>query len=391
MAQTLQKLAGIIENELLPVFDNQIGYEPSPFVEKIQKVTLTAPGISANTPVGANGGVGYGAENSDIPESGAQMYERFKISPVDLFGTLEISDKALKLGVGDSSINLMIDQTESIKKTMGFIMGRSIIAGNGTGKVCTVNAAAAADTFTVSDTNGLVEGMKIDFIADGASAPTSATAKKRIKSIDRVNNTITVDGDKFDVSKGFITYQGSYNKEICGIGAFFDDTIPSVYGIDKNDKSWIKPEVDELAGGDLDHKLNRLVQNSEWYKGGKIDMMLVGADAYDEYIDYLKATKMITDNRQHFKGGVAAIEVLFGNRSIAFVKERHMAADEILGVDTSAFKLCKTPIAFLKEDDASAFQKKPNSTIYQAVIGTYLNLICKNPGSCFKLKGVTRT
>lgn len=388
MAQTLNKLAGILEQDLLPAFDNQIGYEPSPFVEKIKKPTLTSPGISANTPVGANGGVGYGSELSDIPESGAQMYERFKIAPVDLFGTLEISDKALKLGVGDSSINLLFDQTEGIKNTMSFMMGHSIIAGNGTGVVCTVSAGTDTNTFTVGNTRGLVEGLRIDFYANGASAP--AHAKKRIKSINRANNTITIEGDPFSVTAGFITYQGSYKNEIFGIEAFFDDSVKSIYGVDKADKSWIKPDVIEHTG-DIDVELRKLTQDAEWYKGAKTDIMLAGEDAYEEYLAYLKATKQVTDNRQHFKGGVSAIEILFGNRSVAFVKERHVAPDEILGLDSTTFMLPKTPVGFLKEDDASAFQRKPNSSIYQAVIGSYMNLICKRPGGCFKLKGVTRT
>lgn len=388
MAQTLNRFAGILENELLPAFDNQIGYEPSPFVEKVKKPTLKNPGISANTPVGANGGVGYGSEISDIPESGAQMYERFKIAPVDLFGTLEISDKALKLGVGDSSINLLFDQTEGIKNTMSFIMGHSIIAGNGTGVVCNVTAAADENTFTVSNTRGLVEGLRIDFYATGASAP--AHAKKRIKSINRANNTITIDGDPITVVDGFITYQGSYNNEICGIEAFFDDSIKSIYGVDKSDKSWIKPEVLEHTG-DIDAELRKLTQNADWYKGAKTDIMLAGEDAYEEYLAELKALKMLPSERQKFQGGVSAIEILFGNRSVAFVKERHVAPDEIIGLDSTSFMLPKTPVGFLKEDDAAAFQRKPNSSIYQAVIGSYMNLICKRPGGCFKLKGVTRT
>jgi hypothetical protein len=387
MAQTLKNLQNIAEFDLFPVFNNQIGYAPSPFIEKIQKVTLKDPGISANTPVGANGGVGYGSESAAIPESGAQMYERFKIAPVDLYGNLEISDKALTLGSGDSSINLMIDQVEGIKNTMSFMMGRSIIAGNGSGVVCTVSASTGATKeFTVSDTRGLVEGMKIDFYANGGTTP--AHAKKRIASIDRNANKITVEGDAFNAAAGFITYQGSYKNEILGIEAFFDDTVTNIYGVDKTNKSWIKPEVDEFASGDIDAKLRSMVRNSERYKDGKIDMMLAGDEAYEVYLNYLKESKLMPVERQHFQGGVSAIEVLFGNRKIAFVNERHVAPDAIVGVDTSSFLLPMTPVGFLKHTDGSAFQRKDNSSIWQAVIGTYLNLICKKPGAQFKLTGV---
>lgn len=394
MSQTLTKLTNILEDELLPVFDNQIGYKPSPFIEKIRKPVLSNPGISANTPVGANGGVGYGSEDSDIPESGAQMYERFKIAPVALFGNLEISDKALRLGVGDGTVNLMIDQVESIQDTMSFIIGRSVISGNGTGKLCDVTGSggSSAITFTVSDTSGLVEGMTVDFHKKDTPETVSA-AKKRIRSIDRSAKTVTFDGAEFTAPDGFITLQGSYNKEITGIEAFFDEKVTSVYGVSKADKKWINPEVYDASGNEslIEEKIMDGIREAGRYKGAGIDMILAGDEAYKAYVDYLKSTKTMPAERQHFQGGVSAIEVLFGDRVVAFVNERHVKDDEIIGVCTSDFLLPKTPVGFLKDEGSPAFQRKPNSTIYQGVIGTYTNLICKRPGGVFKITGVARS
>lgn len=394
MSQTLNKLTHILEDELLPVFDNQIGYKPSPFIEKIRKPALSNPGISANTPIGANGGVGYGSEDADIPESGAQMYERFKIAPVALFGNLEISDKALRLGVGDSTINLMIDQVESIQDTMSFIIGRSVIAGNGTGKLCDVMGASGggAVTFTVSDTSGLVEGMTVDFHKSEAPE-TVVAAKKRIKAIDRASKAVTFEGTEFTASDGFLTLQGSYNKEITGIEAFFDSEVTSIYGVSKADKRWIQPSVYDAGGmeSSIEEKIMDGIREAGRYKGSNIDMILAGDEAYKAYVDYLRSTKTMPAERQRFQGGVSAIEVLFGDRAVAFVNERHVKDDEIIGVCTSDFLLPKTPIGFLKDEDAAAFQRKPNSTVYQGVIGTYTNLICKRPGGVFKVTNVRRS
>lgn len=397
MSQTLSKLTNILENELLPIFDNQIGFMPSPFIEKIKKPVLTNPGISANTPVGANGGVGFGSEDADIPESGAQMYERFKIAPVSLFGNLEISDKALRLGVGDSSINLMVDQVESIQNTMAFVLGNSVIAGNGTGKLCNIsNAKESTDTFTVDDTKSLVEGMKIDIYN---AAPNESSmpvhAKKRIMGIDRVKKTITID-EKVTCTNGAsyeVYLQGSFRNTILGIEAFFDDSITSIYGVSKSDKTWIKPSVYDCQSNEglVEEKIMDGIRESGRYKGSNIDMILAGDEAYRTYLDYLKSTKTMPTERQHFQGGVSAIEVLFGDRTVAFVNERHVKDDEIIGVCTSDFLLPKTPVGFLKDEDAPAFQRKPNSTIYQGVIGTYTNLICKRPGGVFKIQNVKRS
>ena len=390
-AFTLREAEHWTEAKLFPVFDNQIGIEPSPFVEKIKKVPLDAPKISANTPIGANGGVGFGSEDANIPESGAMLYDRFNLPVKALFGNLELSDMALTLGTGDKSIkSILKEQTVSVKDTMSFVLAHSIISGNGTGKICNVTAASSTDTFTVSDMRGLREGLKIDFYANGGSTP--AHAKKRIKSMNRKDKTITIEGDPFTVADGFITYQGSYNKSITGIDAIFDDSVTHLYGIEKADKSWIKPDVDTVSGmAEIDTKLRQMTQASEWYKGGKIDIMLAGDEAYAAYVDYLKTAKVYPVERQHFQGGVSAIEVLFGNRAVAFVNEQHVKSDEIIGLDTSTFEMPITPVKFLKQSDGSAFQRVDHSSIWQAVMGIYTNVICKKPGAQFKLTGVTRS
>ena len=389
-AFTLRDAENYLQDKLFPAFNNQVGIESSPFIEKMNQVNLDAPIVSANTPVGANGGVGFGSEDANLPESGAMNFERFKVAPVDLFGTLEISDKAVELGIGDISLkNMVREQTISVKDTMNFVIGGSAIAGDGSGKLCTVTGATGHE-FTVSDTRCIRPGMKIDFFKTGATTPTHT--KKRIKSIDYVTNKITIDGDDFTAEDGFITYQGSYGKSIVGLEAIFDDSVKTIYGVNKEEKGWIKPEVDVLEDGiDLDAKLRGMTRNSSRYKNGKIDMMLAGDDAYEEYLAFLRATKTMPADRQTFQGGVSAIEILFGDRIIAFVNDKFVKSDEIIGVDTSKFSFLKTGVRFLKQNDASAFIRKDNSTIYQAVLGIYLNILCKNPGSCFKLKDVTRT
>lgn len=388
-AFTLRDAENMLQDKLLPAFNNQVGVESSPLIEKMQQVILDAPIISANTPVGANGGVGYGSENSDIPESGAMLFERFRINPVDLFGTLEISDKSIELGVGDGSLKNMVQaQTLSLKDTMNFVIGGSFIAGDGTGKICNVTGATG-NVFTVSDTRCLRPGIKIDFYANGASTP--AHSKVRIKNVDYANSKITVEGNSITVADGFITYQGSYNKSCTGLEAIFDDNIKTIYGVNKDDKEWIKPEVDVMGGDDLDAKFRKMVRNSSRFKNGKINMILAGDDAFEEYLAFLRATKTMPTERMNFVGGVTGIKILLGDREIDFVNDKFVKADEAVGVDTNSFLYFKTMLKFLKQNDSPAFQKKDNSSIYQAVLGLYFNIMCKNPGSCFKLMGISRT
>lgn len=50
MSQNLLKISEILKNDYKPALENQIGIEPSPFLEKVKKVPLTANTIKAGGP-----------------------------------------------------------------------------------------------------------------------------------------------------------------------------------------------------------------------------------------------------------------------------------------------------------------------------------------------------
>ena len=210
MSINLAELERIAREQALPAIDNQISKEPSPFLEKITKPPLTSSKIDVITGVGLNGGFGYGGENKDIPKGGGQIYEKFQLDTADMYGTIEISNKALQLGLGDKGINLLMNEMQGIKDAMTWNIGRSLF-GNGKGILANVTASSGAvNKITVDSTKLLKEGLTVDFYTTGAGVDsTPAHTGKRIVGIDRANKTITVDGSAITVAAGFITVQGS--------------------------------------------------------------------------------------------------------------------------------------------------------------------------------------
>jgi hypothetical protein len=60
-------------------------------------------------------------------------------------------------------------------------------------------------------------------------------------------------------------------------------------------------------------------------------------------------------------------------------------ADEVWDVDTKSFVLQQTPWEFLSHQ-GSIFSLQANSSIYRALLASYGNLICENPGGCLCFK-----
>lgn len=380
----LADLERIAREQGLPALDNQISKEPSPLLEKIGKPALTSSKIDVITTVGINGGFGFIAKNKDIPENG----ECFCLDVVEMCDTIEISNKDLILGVGDKGVDLLLNEMQGFKDLAVWNVGRSLF-GNGKGVLCNVSAlSSAGNTITVDSVKHLKEGMKVDFYAANAAVgSTPAHTGKRILGIDRKNKKITIDGSAITVAAGFITVQNSYGREIFGLGAFFDPSITSIYGVTKSGNNWLIPEEYDATGGITDTLISEAVYEAQEYRNSKTDMILCGKTAYNAYVEYMKESKTQITDTQEFWGGVSGLNIVADGRKVVLVREQHVADNEMIGVDTTKLKFYKTPSDFISKD-GGVFERVGNSTVFQAVLGFYGNLFCENPGGLFKINNV---
>ncbi len=377
------KVEDILKNKYLPALKNQIGTEPSPFLEKVKKVPLCNNTIKGAAPIGLNGGFGFGYEGSATPVSGGQLYEQFTLDAVDMYVDIRISDKTVKLASSNASsmINALNQEVKSSYETAKWNLGRALF-GNGSGVLAKVTGSGeAVNTVTVDDTKLIREGLTVDFYKTGETA---SYAKKRIISVDRANKTITFDGAAVNVSDGFITVQNSYNREIVGLGAIFDDSITSLYGITKSNAPWIKPVVIDCKNDLNDIVLSTAVKDCYDYKNSVIDLIMMGDNAFKAYTQYMKENNVVIADKHKFVGGATGFSVLCGNTEAVIINERFVPSDEVWGVDTSAFKLESTDWAFASKD-GGIFNLMPDTSVYRALLACYGNLMCENPGGCFKI------
>ena len=58
--------------------------------------------------------------------------------------------------------------------------------------------------------------------------------------------------------------------------------------------------------------------------------------------------------------------------------------DEMWGVDTKQFELRQTDWDFV-DYQGSPFVLMPDTSVYRALLANYMELICKNPGTCVRI------
>lgn len=385
---TFQEISEIIKETYLPAWENQIGVTPSAIMAKLKRVPLTGGEIVTAAPVGLSGGFGFGQDGSAIPVAGRRLKKKFKTDAKDMYTEITVSDKVLKLAKGDtdSIINELDDEIKGAYETAEWNVGRSIF-GDGTGILATVTAASTTDTVAVSDAKFLKEGLTVDLFAAASTDPETATPKvtARINSIDRAAKTVVLDRAVNAAEGDFFTVQKSFGRELTGIGAIFNDDITEIYGVDKAQNPFLKPIVVDGSAGISDTLLNNALRQAEREKNSKIDFLLMGDSAYDAYITYLRENNQYNvGTDMSLDGGFKAIRFLFGNREVAVVNEQFVPDGEIWGVETGKLELHVTPWDFVTKD-SGAFTLLADTSVFRALLASYGDLICKNPGGCLKI------
>lgn len=382
-AQTLKTFEKALKENYLPVWRNGLTTEPTPLLGKIKKVPLKSNKIVATAPIGLSGGFGFGAEGMATPEAGNVNFERFETTAKDMYVNIAISAKAVRLtGSGGAMANALDTEVKAAYETAKWNVGRALF-GNGTGKLAN-SEATTASAIKVDSTKYLKEGLIIDIYTDGGELQTGEKGV-RIVAVDRVNGTITIDASQ-SLSKGFITVQKSYNKEITGLNAIFDDSITSIYGVNKADKPYLKPTVIEADTDIEDGILWDAVDQAETYKNSKINMMLMGRQAYKSYVDYLRTnnTRIETITKE-IVGGFKSLAFAFGNREIDMVYEQFVPDNEVWCVDTGALELHMQEWDFADLQGGGIFNLMERSSVYRALLANYGDLICTNPGGCVRI------
>ena len=387
MAQNLITFEKALKENYLPVWRNGLTTEPTALLGKIKKVPLKSNKIVATAPVGLSGGFGFGAEGLATPAAGGVKFERFETNAKDMYVNIAISTKAVRLtGSGGAMANALDTEVKAAYETAKWNVGRSLF-GNGTGILTTSEAVSNSNTIKVADVKYMKEGLIVDVYATGASEPQAKGKGVRIIAVDRTNNTITIAGSAVSLDAGFITVQNSYAKEITGLGTIFDETINTIYGVDRTANKYLFPTVVD-AGTDIDDSVIwDAVEGAETYKNSKIDMIMMGKSAYKHYIEYLRTNNVrVEAQTKEITGGFKAISYAFGNREIDIVYDQFIPDGDAWCLDTGALELHTQEWDFADLQGGGIFNLMENSSVYRALLANYGDLICTNPGGLVRIK-----
>lgn len=385
---TLETAEKALKSVYLNVVADQLNVGVNPLLAKIEQTTSDVWGkeIIKLVPYGLNGGIGAGTESGALPSPAPNNYERFKLELKNLYGTIELSDKAIRASQSNTGafVNLLNAEMEGLLKASKFNLGRMLYGdGSGVLAVCKTSGSSG-NTIKVDSVRNMMEGMVIDVYSKSTSNPYSDLTGVRITHIDRTNNTITVSASvTSSIADGdTITIQGSNGNELTGLGAIFSDK--ELYGLSREGRSWLNPKHYQSVGEISSAKIQSAIDYVDEIAGSPIDFIVCSYDVRRAYLDYMALTRTNIDY-MNLDGGFKALSY----NGIPLIADRFVESGTMYLLNSGDFKLHQLcDWRWLEGDNGKVIKQKAGSATYSATLVKYADMICDKPIGQVKMSGI---
>lgn len=389
---TLSTADNALKEVYLGVVSNQLNTGINPLLGRINQTTSDVWGkeIRKLAPFGINGGIGAGTEDGDLPSSAGNNYAQFVLPLKNLYGKIEISDKAMRASESSQGafVNLLNDEMEGLIKASAFNFGR-MLYGDGTGFLATISNNTTS-TLTVDSVSNLIEGMVVDIMS---SSGTIVKAGLRITSIDRANKKVTLNttgltAEAYKDASNKLCVQGSYNNELTGLGAIFKST-GSLYGLDRASYNWLVPYIKDIstttAKTDIsDVIMQTAIDELNENSNSDVDFIVCSAGVKRNYQSYLASYRSNIDV-MNLEGGFRAISY----NGIPLVSDRFVPANTMYMLNTKEFNLHQLcDWKWLEGEDGKVIRQTLGKPTYQATLVKYADIICNKPSGQAKITGI---
>ena len=385
---TLTSAESALKTVYLGVVANQLNVNANPLLGKIKQSTKDVWGkeVRKLAPYGINGGIGAGAETDALPKAAGNNYVQFISELKNLYGKIELSDKAIRASENNAGafVNLLNDEMEGLIKASSFNFGR-MLYGDGTGLLATVTEFDdSARCAVVNSVKNLIEGMVIDVYTAGVK--NEAKSGARIKYVDRINKKVFTETNVAFEEDDEIYVQNSKDFEITGLGKIFSDS-ETLYGLNRSAYPWLSPYKKENAGEISDTLIQSAIDFLDEFSGSTVNYIACSSAVRRAYQEYLSAYRRNIDV-QELAGGYKAISY----NGIPLVADRFVEDDTMYLLNTDHFtlhQLCDWK--WLEGEDGRVIRQNQGFPTYSATLVKYADLICDKPNGQAKISGISST
>lgn len=370
---TISNADAALKDYYLDAVSAQLNGEVSPFFNAISKTSENVFGKDVKMAIakGTMAGVVAGEEDGDLPSPRANRYYGITLPLKNIYGTIEISDKAMRAS-GDTSgafVNLLNAEMEGLVAGAKANFAR-MLYGDGNGLLCTVVSKQSANVLNVTEAKSYFVGMTVDI---GISVPVTTV----ITAVDVDAKTITVEHSFASTTftgAEKVWVSGATGKELIGLAGIFDGT--TLYGYAKADNAYFSPyektvAAASLAESDLIDVIDRLEEDND----GKVNMILCSHRTRKKIASLMSSSRRIV-NTADIAAGYSSIII----NDVPVYADKFCPEDRIYFVNTDDFSLNQLcDWAWIEDEGGRILRQVAGKAAYSATLVKYAELVCKRP------------
>ncbi len=376
-----------LRNIYLDTVINDINKKTNPFLTMIEENTRIASGKNATVNIRyGTASVGAGTETGDLPVGDGEKSIELSVPLKNLYGTFQISDKALKAAsldpnafaslLGGEMQNLVAAAQNNIT---------SMLYGNGKKLLAVFDEDAFQNNGRQSIKvgskyiNNFTVGMHLT-VQNGAGQTIIDPAEDNlVSSVNTSTGIITLSDELLD-NKADRYYIYSFDDDGTSMNGIDTIFLQNFYGINANDY----PEIAPCNYRDNSEDLHVLDEEAA----------LEFLDAYEEYCQSMPADIILTHPRvkkaifeslKSTRSNIATAELAGGFHGFTFngiplYSDVKCKAGNLYALNSKSFamhQLCDW--TWLSNEDGSILKQQPGKATYMATLVKYADLICDKP------------
>ncbi|MDE7084738.1 MAG: phage major capsid protein, partial [Clostridia bacterium] len=287
---TITNADAALKDYYLDAVNAQLNGEVSPFFNAITKSSENVFGKDVKLAIAKGGmaGVVAGAEDGALPAPRSNRYYGVTLPLKNIYGTIEISDKAMRASENSAGafVNLLNAEMEGLVAGAKANFAR-MLYGDGNGLLCTVVSKKSSKVLVVNNAKSFFKGLKV----------TVGTAENTVAEVNTESREITFENAITDSFSGGekICLTGANGNELIGLSGIFDGS--ELYGYTKSSESYFQPYikrcgVSALKEGDIVDVIDAIEEIAD----GKVNMILCSHKVRKQIAALMSASRRIVNS-----------------------------------------------------------------------------------------------
>jgi len=379
---TISSAEAALKTVYLDVLSQQLNTNVNPVYSKIKQSgeNIYGKDIRVAAPFGINSSFKAGTEDGDLPDARNTEFVQFVSTLKNLYGHLEISDKAMRASMSNTGafVNLLNMEMDSLIRSCNFNLNRMFFGDSHGVLGRTVYSAPSSKTIPMSTAYSFLENMVVDYYQGN----TLRTAGLKVVQVIYSDLPTVVFDREFQVyDGGEFCLPGCRHLEMHGLESLYGNHI---YGLSASDYPWLNPGEINAGGWLREAELTKAIDTIEIKSGTAPTHIITSQAARKTYADALKKLRQNIDVMT-LEGGYTALSF----NGIPVIADRFCPLDTAYIININDFKfyqLCDW--TWIEGDSGKVLHQNPGKATYSATLVKYADMLCLRPGSQYRLTGI---